>query len=179
MLVRRLARPLLASIFLVGGAEALRSPKGHAGEAADAGAPKVAGQLGLPTDPDQLVRINAAAQVIGGLALATNRLPRLSALVLAGTLPYTTYAGHNFWSASDPQTRHNQQMHFVKNLSVLGGLLIAAADTEGRDSVARRTRRVTRNAARATKAGATVVPIATGHGVGSAAKGLRSVVPGR
>lgn len=178
MLIRRLARPLLASVFLAGGAEALRSPKGHASEAADAGAAKVAGKMGLPTDPDQLVKINAAAQIVGGLALATNRLPRLSALVLAGTLPYTTYAGHNFWSAKDPETRHNQQQHFVKNLSILGGLIIAAADTEGRDSVVRRTRRATRNAARATKAGATVVPITTGHAVGSAARGLRAAVPG-
>ncbi len=83
--------------------------------------------------------INGAAQVLGGLALATGRVPRLAALVLAGSLLPTTAAGHRFWEETDKTQRANQQIHFFKNVSMLGGLLIAAVDTEGKPGVAWRT----------------------------------------
>lgn len=139
MLVRRLARPMLASMFIVGGVDTLRRP-----------APKVqeAEALGLQENTEQVVKANAAAQVVAGLALATNRLPRVSAVVLAASLVPTTAAGHRFWEHSDPNQRANQTQHFVKNVSMLGGLLLAAVDTEGKESVARRTKRVSRSAAR-------------------------------
>jgi putative oxidoreductase len=139
VLVRRLARPMLASMFIVGGIDTLRHP-----------APKVssAEALGLQENTEQLVKGNAAAQVVAGLAMATNRLPRLSALVLAGSLVPTTAAGHRFWEYKDPAQRTEQTQHFIKNVSMLGGLLLASVDTEGRESVARRTKRVSRSAAR-------------------------------
>ncbi len=92
----------------------------------------------IPVNPDekQLVLINGAAQVVGGLALATGRFPRLSALVLAASLAPTTYAGHRFWEEKDKTQRANQQIHFFKNVSMFGGLLIAAVDTEGKPGVA-------------------------------------------
>ena len=64
--------------------------------------------------------------------LATGRFTRPAALVLAGTLIPTTAAGHAFWNNDDPAARNNNQIHFLKNLGLLGGLLLAAADTEGR-----------------------------------------------
>ncbi len=139
MLVRRLARPLLASMFIAGGLDTLRRPQ-----------PKVdaAQSLGLQENTEQVVKGNAAAQVVAGLAFATNRVPRLSALVLAGSLVPTTAAGHRFWEYTDPTQRADQTQHFLKNVSMLGGLLLAAVDTEGRESVARRTKRVSRKAAR-------------------------------
>ena len=57
-------------------------------------------------------------------------MPRLSAAVLATSLVPTTLAGHRFWEAP-AETRQQQQLHFFKNLSLLGGLLIAAGDTDG------------------------------------------------
>jgi len=44
------------------------------------------------TQDEQVVRANASAQVIGGLALATNRMPRLAAAGLAASLVPTTAA---------------------------------------------------------------------------------------
>ena len=74
--------------------------------------------------------------MVGGLALATGRFPRLAALVLAASLAPTTYAGHRFWEEKDKTQRANQQIHFFKNVSMFGGLLIAAVDTEGKPGVA-------------------------------------------
>jgi putative oxidoreductase len=75
----------------------------------------------------------------GGL-LALGRLPRLSALALAGSLVPTTLAGHRFWSETDPAKRSMQQIQFFKNVSMLGGLLLAAVDTSGKPSIGWRAR---------------------------------------
>lgn len=136
MLVRRLARPMLSVIFISGGIEALRNPKGHA-SVADPVAPAVADKLpmSLPEDPEQLVKIDAGVKIAGGLLLAMNRLPRLASLMLLGSLVPTTAAGHRFWEESDPAQRSQQQIHFFKNVGLAGGLLLAAVDTEGQPSL--------------------------------------------
>ena len=143
---RLLARPMLASMFVAGGVTALKNAEMAAQRAkpvTDTVVPlaqKVAPNAPIPTDPKTLVRINAGAQIAAGLALATGRLPRLSALTLAATLVPTTAAGHRFWEESDPQAKANQRTHFFKNLSMLGGLMIAAVDTEGRPGLAWRAK---------------------------------------
>ena len=97
----------------------------------------------IPTDPATLVRINAGAQILAAAALATGRAPRLSATVLAASLVPTTLAGHAFWDETDPQAKNAQQRcSFYKNTSVLGGLLLAGVDTEGKPGLAWRARRV-------------------------------------
>ncbi len=139
-LVRLLARPLLAPIFVLGGVDALRNPSPRA-----ASAQKVAPWLQrvapqLPDDVETLVRINGGVQLAGGVFLATGRMPRLSAAVLAVTLVPTTLAQHRFWEEQEPAAKANQRRHFIKNLGILGGLLLAAVDTEGEPGLAWRTR---------------------------------------
>ena len=102
----------------------------------------------IPTEPITLVRINARRPDRRGLALATGRAPRLSATVLAASLVPTTAAGHRFWEETDPEKRANQRIHFFKNVSMLGGLMIASLDTEGKPGVAWRARRAARDARR-------------------------------
>lgn len=148
MLVRRLARPMLASIFVVGGVEALRNPAPKAEAAKSVGIPNETTAKAGITDSEQAVKINAGVQVVAGLLLATGRFPRLASLALAGTLGPTTLAGHRFWEATDPTDKKRQQFDFIKNISLAGGLLIASVDTEGRDSLARRTKRVSSRATR-------------------------------
>ena len=133
---RRLARPLLASMFVAGGLDALRQPGPRVEAARNAGL----------SSPETLVRSNSIAHVVGGLGLATSRMPRLSALVLAGSLVPTTYVGHPFWSEKDKDARKQQQVHFLKNLGLLGGLLLATADTGGRESLPHAAGRVSRQA---------------------------------
>ncbi|HLH47567.1 MAG TPA: DoxX family protein [Acidimicrobiales bacterium] len=145
-LSRVIARPLLASVFVVGGVDTFRHPARRADVSADV-AVQLARRLGLPEDPELLVRINAAAQVGAGTLLALGKFRRLSALVLMASLLPTTYAGHRFWEVEDPERRKQQQMHFLKNLGLLGGLLLEAVDTEGRPSLAWRSRRAARGAA--------------------------------
>lgn len=146
-LIRLAARPLLASTFILGGVTALKNSEAAAARAKPVAArltslaKRAAPQLPVPTDEVTLVRINAAVQITAALALATGRTPRLASSVLAASLVPTTLAGHRFWEASDAGTRHEQRVHFAKNASVLGGLLLASVDTEGKPGVAWRTKR--------------------------------------
>lgn len=154
---RLVARPMLAGMFVFGGLDAVRNPETKAPKA-EGLAPKVAEPLGLPTDPVTLVRLNGAVQVGAGLLLAFGKCPRLAALALVGSLVPTTYAGHRFWEETDDTTRAQQQIQFFKNMGLMGGLLLAAADTGGRPSVtwtARRTAKAASKAAGSATQGAT------------------------
>ena len=144
---RLIARPLLASIFVMGGVNALKNSKPLAAKAkplTDKITPllkSAAPSAPIPTDPQTLVRINAATQIAAAAALATGRAPRLASGVLAASLVPTTLAGHAFWEETDPTAKATQKLNFVKNLSLLGGLLLSTVDTDGKPGVAWRARR--------------------------------------
>ncbi|HEY6934412.1 MAG TPA: DoxX family protein [Marmoricola sp.] len=154
---RMIARPMLASMFVVGGINALKNAEVHAQRAkkvTDRLAPtldKVSGTVPMPTDPKSLVRLNAVAQLVGAAGLATGRMPRLSAAVLAASLVPTTAAGHLFWEEHDQAARQQQKLHFFKNVSMLGGLIIAAGDTEGRPGIAWRAKHAATDARRSAR----------------------------
>jgi uncharacterized membrane protein YphA (DoxX/SURF4 family) len=135
-LVRKLARPMLSSTFVVSGADAVRSPEKHLQQVERITRPLSAKIKQLPDDPKTLVRINGAVQLSAGLLFALGRFPRLAALVMAGSLVPTTLAGHPFWEIQEKAERKKQLIQFLKNISLLGGLLIAAVDTGGKPSVA-------------------------------------------
>ncbi|MEU7865699.1 DoxX family protein [Dactylosporangium sp. NPDC049140] len=134
--VRTAARSMLAAIFVVQGWAAFTNPGRLAGKArgvTDKLEPTIkALHPSLPTDAETLVRVNAAAQVAGGVLLATGHVTRPAALLLAGSLVPTTLAGHAFWEIDDPQQRQLQRILFLKNIGLMGGLLLAALDREGR-----------------------------------------------
>ena len=162
MIVRRIARPMLAAMFVVGGLDQLRRPASKAAAAAPV-VDALSAVAPLPDDPELAVRANGVAMLAGGALLAIGRVPRLASTLLAGSLVPTTIAGHPFWSETDPVKKQQQRVQFLKNLGLLGGLMLAAVDTEGKpglayraklagDSVARTwatTRREARHAARA------------------------------
>ena len=155
--IRLLARPMLASTFVFGGINSLRNAQSHAEAAKPVNdqiretAAKVAPSVPVPDDDVTLVRINAVVHVAAGLALATGRMPRLAAWALAGTLLPTTVAGHPFWAENDDAEKREQMGHFFKNVSMLGGLVIAALDTEGRPGVAWRAKNTLGTARRETQ----------------------------
>ncbi len=156
MLVRRIARPLLAAPFVYGGISTLRKPQDRVpgarpivekiADAADKQLP-----VEVSKDVEQWVKIDAAVKVAAGSLFALNRLPRLTALVLSASIVPTTLAGHRFWEHDDPTERFGQISNFLKNTGLLGGMLLAAVDTEGKPSVGYRTRRAAKRAANSTE----------------------------
>jgi len=189
VILRRLARPLLAATFVYGGINALRSPEGHA-EAAEPVVDKTVGKQAdalpdaVPTDPVSLVKIDAGVKIAAGTALAFGKFPRLASLALLGSLVPTTVAGHPFWAAENSDERDQQLIHFLKNAGLAGGLLIAAADTHGKPSLGWRAKRAARMAsAQVQDAGETVQGTVrdarskTTHLAGRASKAVESVLP--
>ena len=145
MLIRRIARPLLSVAFIGQGVESLLNPK----SAAEAAAPAVDGLHTLPdpvgskipSDPQTFAQINAAVQIGGGLLLATGKMPRVASAALAFTVLPANLGTHMFWTETDPHRKAELRQAFLKDLSLLGGLIIASADTAGKPSLGWRGRR--------------------------------------
>ena len=144
MLIRRIARPMLSAVFISRGIDALRSPK----PAADAARPTLDGLSKLPdpvgtnvpSNAEMVARVNAAVQIGGGLLLATGKLPRFASAALALSVVPGSLGGHTFWSETDPQRKAEERRAFVTDVSLIGGLIIAAVDTEGKPSLGWRGR---------------------------------------
>ena len=82
------------------------------------------GMTGMPTA--QLMAILAGAlEVIAGLFIALNIGTRFFALLLVLFVGVATFYFHNFWDMTGPD-RINNMIHALKNLSLIGGLLIIA-----------------------------------------------------
>jgi|SRR5271166_3725623 len=145
MLIRRIARPLLSAVFVGQGVASLLNPKA----AAEAAAPTVDGLRALPdpvgsnvpADAQTFAQITAAVQVGGGILLATGKMPRLASAALAFTVLPANLGAHMFWNETDPQRKAEKRQALLTDLSLLGGLMIAAADTEGKPSLGWRGRR--------------------------------------
>jgi putative oxidoreductase len=125
--LRPAARLLTGSTYAVLGYGALQQPGPRVEEAATLIA-AIREQVPLPITDEQVVQLNGAVQAACGLLLALGTVPRLSALVLAGSMIPTTLAGHPFWTERDPAVRKQQQVQFHKNMAMIGGLLFAALD---------------------------------------------------
>ena len=139
---------MLAAVFIGQGFDALRSPK----LAADAARPTLEGLQSMPdpistkvpTDAETFAKVNAAVQIGGGLLLATGRLPRLASAALAATVIPANLGAHMFWSETDQQRKAQKRREFMTDISLLGGLIIASADTAGKPSLGWRGRRAAR-----------------------------------
>jgi len=182
-LLRATARTLLASYFVAGGFKSVRHPEllvPAAEPVTDKLVPFVKkyapAQLAdyVPEDPQTLVRINGAAQLLGGLALATGKGRRIGAVVLAASLIPSTLAKHPYWTRTDAVEKAEDRSHFLKNISLLGGVLLAARDTEGKpglvylaakggESLVRDTRRTTKKLGRRAGVTSSVLSKNVGH----------------
>jgi putative oxidoreductase len=157
-LVRAIARPLLASAFISSGVGALRDPKPNM-VLAERLAPVLGERVPyLPKDPVVFARLIGAKQVAAGALLATGRMPRLAAFTLAAWLVPRTLTTNRFWADDDPEEKARHRQRLLSDLALVGGLLLAAVDTEGKPGLAwraqhagRQTRRAARRAKRETK----------------------------
>lgn len=114
------ARAFLGALFLISGAFKIAGFSGVAGYMASAG---------LPLVPVLLV-ITIAIEVGAGLSLITGWKAFYGATILALFLIPTTVIFHAFWSA-DAANFSNQLTNFLKNLAILGGMLLVIERERG------------------------------------------------
>lgn len=119
---------MLAGVFIASGLDVLANPAPRA-KAAKRVVDLVASVVPFaPADPVDAVRLNAAVHLGAGVLLAAGVMSRLAATALAVSMVPTTVAGHPFWEIDDPVKRVQQRTQFLKNLGILGGLLVVAFD---------------------------------------------------
>ena len=122
-----LGRLALAAIFLVSGYGKL---VGLSGAAA------YIGSKGLPA-PMVLAVLAGIGEVVLGAAVALGFKARLAALGLAVFTVLATAFFHDFWNMQGADYGA-QRIHALKNLAIIGGLLVLAAAGPGRFSIDRR-----------------------------------------
>ncbi|UNX54013.1 DoxX family protein [Georgenia sp. TF02-10] len=135
-LTRRIARPMLASVFVADGVDALLHPDAHVAQfkkvtplLEKAGLPPV-----LTSDAKMLTRVLGGVTAVSGLMLATGRNPRSAALTLALVNVPLTVVNNPVWAANGPQQRKQFSSGLLRGVGLGGGLLLAAKDLAGKPS---------------------------------------------
>lgn len=109
-------RFLLALMFVLAGYSKIGGFEGTAGYIASVGLPWA----------EALTVLTIVVEIGAGLALMVGYQARLAALVLAGFTLAASVIFHNYWAMPADQA-YVQQLMFMKNISVAGGLLMVAA----------------------------------------------------
>ena len=117
-------RILLGLLFILSGFGKIAGFEGTVGYIASQ-------HLPLPTI---VAVLTIAIELGGGLALVTGFYTRQAALLLAGFTLLAAFVFHAFWSAPEA-AKMMQQINFLKNLSIAGGMLVLAAFGPGRISI--------------------------------------------
>jgi putative oxidoreductase len=110
------ARILLAAMFLLAGVGKLTGFAGTVGYMQSKGIPAT----------EALATLALVVELAGGLALVLGWKTRWGALALAGFTLVATFIFHAFW-AVPPEQAMVQNLFFLKNLAVTGGLLALVA----------------------------------------------------
>lgn len=117
-------RVLLALMFIMAGFSKLGNISGTAGYIASGGLPMAS----------VLAVVVGLLELLGGIAIAIGFQARWAALALGLFTLAASLLFHKFWAVA-PDQAYVQQLMFMKNLSVAGGLFIVAALGAGPVSV--------------------------------------------
>lgn len=120
-------RILLAPVFLLSGIGKLRGFEGTVAYISSAGLPL----------PAVAAAAALALEIVASVALILGYRTRWAALALAAFSLVAAFLFHNYW-AMPPADQIVQQIMFLKNLAIAGGLLMLAAHGPGSWSVDRR-----------------------------------------
>ena len=111
-----IGRLLLALMFILAGFDKLGNLSGTAGYIASGGLPMAS----------VLAVVVGLLELLGGIAIAIGFQARWAALALGLFTLVASLLFHKFWAVA-PDQAFVQQLMFMKNLSVAGGLFIVAA----------------------------------------------------
>lgn len=115
-----IGRILLATIFILAGFGKITGWEGTAGYMTSRGMPAIPFFLTLAI----------IFELLGGLSILVGFKTKIGALALFLFLVPTTLVFHNFWTYPEAQ-QQMQMIMFLKNLAIMGGLLMLAAAGPG------------------------------------------------
>ncbi len=124
--MRSLARPLLASWFVYGGVRDALEPQARAAAAEPVFGPLLK-DAGVDVPMETLVRVHSAATAATAAVLALSKTPRSAGVALTGLAAVTVATAPPFWRLPEGEDRDAALDQFIKNLSLVGGAMLAAS----------------------------------------------------
>jgi len=79
--------------------------------------------------PKLSVVVSALLLIVGGLSVLFNILPSIGLVALVIFLVPVTIIIHPFWKEQDPTVKMGEMINFMKNIALLGAVLILLAST--------------------------------------------------
>lgn len=138
-IVRLLARPLLATGFIAAGVDRLRDSDQTALQlrpTLDRVGSLVPSAAAVTGNPQLVAKVLGATQVGAGSLLALGKLPRLSGLLLTGTAVLNAVVEYKNAETDTSDERKARRAALLKNLSLIGAVLLVVVDTNGRPGLA-------------------------------------------
>ncbi|WIM68753.1 DoxX family protein [Corynebacterium breve] len=140
-MIRKIARPMLASVYIADGVDTVVNTSSHV-EASERFLKQLRTVLpaeyakSVPQDPELVAQILGGTKIGAGTLYALGKAPRLSATMLAAAAIPTLIGRHAFWEAETPEEKSSRRNGALTNVALLGGLFLASADTAGKPGVA-------------------------------------------
>ncbi|QPK84123.1 DoxX family membrane protein [Corynebacterium qintianiae] len=151
-MIRKLARPMLASVYVIDGVETVVNPSAHR-ESAESVLKKLRSVVPapyrayLPSSPETAAQVVGGVKAGAGSLFALGKAPRTAATLLAATAIPSVIGRHAFWEATNEEEKTRRRNGAVTDVALLGGILLASVDTAGNPGLQWRAK----NAARVAK----------------------------
>ncbi|MDQ0768617.1 putative membrane protein YphA (DoxX/SURF4 family) [Pseudarthrobacter defluvii] len=145
--IRTLARPMLASSFVLAGLDKLKNSDDTAQQLSPL-LRKAASSLPFQASEKTLARVIGGTQVGAGVLFGLGKFSRLSAGLLTAISLLNTFVEWRSADISSKEGRENRRNQLLKNLSLGGGALLASVDTAGKPGLAWRAEHLAADARR-------------------------------
>ena len=139
-MIRKFARPMLASVYIADGVETVMNPSAHR-DNAEAALKTIRSMVPreyrsfVPSSPETATLAVGGIKTGAGALFALGKAPRTSATLLAATAVPTLLGRNAFWDAKDDQEKARRRTGALTDLALLGGVLLATVDTEGKPNL--------------------------------------------
>ncbi|QYH19801.1 DoxX family membrane protein [Corynebacterium aquatimens] len=136
-MIRKIARPMLASVFVIDGVETVLNPAGHK-ESADGVLKSIRAAVPreyrafLPKDPETAAQINGGVKAAAGSLFALGKAPRTAAALLTASSLASMVGRNAFWATDDADEKARRRTGALTDLALTGGVLLATVDTAGK-----------------------------------------------
>ena len=147
--VRFLARPMLASTFVLAGMDKLKNADDTAAQLSPL-LRRAAEALPFQADEKVLARVIGGTQIGAGVCLALGKSARAAATILSVISALNAYVEWRSADISSQSGRDARRKQLLKNVSLTGGVLLASVDTAGKPSLAWRAEHLAADARRTT-----------------------------
>lgn len=133
--VRILARPMLASSFVLAGLDKLKNADDTATQLSPV-LRRAADSLPFETNEKVLARVIGGTQVGAGVLFALGKSARFAATVLAVISALNAFVEWRSADITSKEGRDARRNQLLKNVTLTGGILLASVDTAGKPSLA-------------------------------------------